>query len=78
MLVAVNIRLHGKDNDDFDYVHIVITGALGTELPPPPFSNFLITYLFSIKFLYSAMTMESHLKKVNVCIRMVLVVMIVW
>ena len=28
------------------------TGARGTELPPPVFSNFLFTYLFSIKFLY--------------------------
>ena len=28
------------------------TGARGTNLPPPPFSNFLFTNLFSIKCLY--------------------------
>ena len=28
------------------------TGARGTDLPPPFFSNFLFTNLFSIKFLY--------------------------
>jgi hypothetical protein len=28
------------------------TGARGTDLPPPFFSNFLLTNLFSIKFLY--------------------------
>jgi hypothetical protein len=31
---------------------IRITGARGTDLPPPFFSNFLFTNLFSIKFLY--------------------------
>jgi hypothetical protein len=28
------------------------SGARGTDLPPPLFSNFLFTNLFSIKFLY--------------------------
>jgi hypothetical protein len=31
--------------------HALITGARGTELPPP-FFNFLLTYLLWIKFLY--------------------------
>ena len=40
---TVNCRLENVD------VH---TSARGTDLPPPFFSNFLFTNLFSIKFLY--------------------------
>ena len=37
------------------YYHVKITGAHGTELPPPPplFYNFLFTYLFSLFFFIS-------------------------
>ena len=31
---------------------VLTTGARGTDLPPPFFSNFLFTNVFSIKFLY--------------------------
>jgi hypothetical protein len=49
------VPLHASSTFIAPYFHYVIqtTGARGTDLPPPPFfSNFLFTNLFSIKFLY--------------------------
>jgi hypothetical protein len=42
IVFVVNLHIH---------VHVIITGARGTKLPPPVF-NFLLTCLFSITFRY--------------------------
>jgi hypothetical protein len=53
------IMFFDKENCSFKLSNLqcfYITGARGTDLPPPLFSNFLFTNLFSIQFLYFFIT----------------------